>query len=360
MKLTKLLTAAIAAIGLMGATSAYAGAGAVYTMTNDDAGNQVRVFDRSADGSLAPGGVFDTGGLGTGSGLGNQGGVALSEDERWLFVVNAGSSELSVFRVRNQGLKLTDRIHSGGVQPISVTAYKDLVYVLNAGGAGGIAGFRIDNKGRLAPIPGASQPLSGAGVGPAQVAFDPSGQVLVVTEKGTNQILTYVVDDWGVAGPPIVHASAGQTPYGFEFGKRGQLFVSEAAGGAAGAATTSSYEVSSDGGLSVISPAVSANGSAACWLIVTQNGRYAYTSNTASNDLSVFEIGFDGDITLVGNVSAGAGPLDSALTNNSRFLYVFDAGTGTLSGFRVEADGNLAEIPLDISGLAGSNGLAAR
>src|SRR5437660_4139768 len=40
--------------------------GAVYTMTNDPAGNAVLVFNRFADGTLTPGGSFSTRGLGRG------------------------------------------------------------------------------------------------------------------------------------------------------------------------------------------------------------------------------------------------------------------------------------------------------
>ena len=52
------------------------GEGAVYTMSNDPAGNAVLMFRRSAHGALTPSGTFSTGGLGTGGkepdfGLGN-------------------------------------------------------------------------------------------------------------------------------------------------------------------------------------------------------------------------------------------------------------------------------------------------
>jgi len=336
--------------------------GAVYTMTNSLVGNEVVVLHRSARGALTPGGSYATGGQGSGGGLGNQGGVTLSDDERWLFAVNAGSSDVSVFAVRRRGLRLADRQPSGGLRPISVTVHNDLVYVLNEGGAGSIAGFRLDRRGRLAPVPGSVQSLSGPGVDPAQIAFDPSGRFLVVTEKNTNQILVYTVDHDGAAGPPAVHPSAGVTPFGFAFGKRGHFFVSEAAGGAPGAGTTSSYRLDRDGALEVVSPAVPAEGAAACWLVVTRNGRFAYTSNTASDNLSVYEIDFDGSIALSETVSTpeGSRPLDSALTSSSRFLYVLNNGDGTLSGYRVGFNGALTPIELDISGLDGANGLAAR
>ena len=54
--------------------------GAAYSITNSAAGNQLVVYSRSADGSLAPAGVVATGGLGTGAGLASQGAVTLTKD----------------------------------------------------------------------------------------------------------------------------------------------------------------------------------------------------------------------------------------------------------------------------------------
>src|SRR5262249_1634378 len=112
-------------------------AGAVYVATNAAAGNSVVVFSRSASGALTLAGSFATGGSGTGTGLGNQGGLILSRDGEWLFVVNAGSDDVSVFQVRPDGLKLTDKVASGGKMPVSVTFDRDVLYVLNAGGGAG-------------------------------------------------------------------------------------------------------------------------------------------------------------------------------------------------------------------------------
>src|SRR5262245_8133216 len=161
--------------------------GAVYVLSNQADANRVLVFDRLRDGSLAAAGSAPTGGFGTGSGLGGQGALTLSRNRQWLFAVSAGSDELSVFRVGNDGLTLTDIAASGGDQPISVTSVDGLVYVLNAGGAGNIAGFTLSEDGRLTPIAGSTRPLSGAAVtGPAQIQFDPAGEQLLVTEKMTN------------------------------------------------------------------------------------------------------------------------------------------------------------------------------
>ena len=155
----------------------------VYIASNGAAGNKVLIYQRSASGGLAAAGEVATGGLGSGGGLGNQGGVAAAESGRTLLVVNAGSNDVSVFRVRDGGLALTDRLPSGGTQPVSVAVHDDIVYVLNAG-SDNISGFRL-RHGRLAPIAGSTRPLSGSGTAPAQIAFSPSGDTLLVTEKAT-------------------------------------------------------------------------------------------------------------------------------------------------------------------------------
>src|SRR5262245_49168804 len=186
-----------AASGLSVLAHAEGAPGAVYTMDNSPSSNHVLVFARAGDGTLAAAGSFETGGLGTGGDLGNQGALVLSRNERWLFAVNAGSDEISAFAVRPKGLALVDRLPSGGRRPISLTVHNDLLYVLNAGGGAGdqdnITGFQVDD-GHLSQIPGSTRPLSAASTGPAQVQFEAGGRVLVVTEKGTSRIDTYTVD----------------------------------------------------------------------------------------------------------------------------------------------------------------------
>jgi 6-phosphogluconolactonase (cycloisomerase 2 family) len=335
--------------------------GAVYTATNSDQGNEVLVFDRSADGSLSPAGVYETYGLGTGGGLGNQNGVILTPDNQWLYVVNAGSDTISVFKVKPDDLEYVDSFYSGGRRPVSLTVDGDLLYVLNAGGAVGdvdnITGFIIVPDGVLLPLTGSTQPLSGPNTSPAQIEFSTDGKVLVVTEKGTSIIDTYVVDDDGLAGPPNVFVSAGTVPFGFSFSKRNRLYVSEA-----GTNSASSYQVYPDGSLEVISAAVPTAQAGVCWLVITKNGRYAYTTNAGTGTISGFNIDRDGTIFLLDEdgVTAEAigGVIDEALSNNSRYLYALSSGAGTILGFQVSSDGQLTPVEqIDLP--TGTNGLAA-
>jgi 6-phosphogluconolactonase (cycloisomerase 2 family) len=245
------------------------------------------------------------------------------------------------------------------MMPISVALHRDLVFVLNAGGAANITGFRLTPAGMLVPIPGSTRVLPGAA--PAQVSFAVHGGALVVTHKGSNTITVYAVDGSTLSGP-FTHASAGATPFGFDLSRMDILVVSEAAGGAPGASTVSSYEVDDSGQLRAITSALATGETAACWVAVNQNGKYAYVANTGSSTISSLRVARDGSLTLLaaaaGHTPPGTPAIDLAFSVNSRYLYAL-AGP-TISAFRVSADGSLTPVQV-VSGLpAGTAGLAAR
>jgi 6-phosphogluconolactonase (cycloisomerase 2 family) len=341
------------------------GPGAVYTITNAASGNEVTVYKRAANGSLSFEATYATDGLGSGAGLGSQGAVALSQNGRWLFAVNAGSNEVSVFAVRERGLALVDVVDSGGEMPISLTTHDGLLYVLNAGGSGNITGFRVRENGMLEPLDSSNQPLSNGGSGdspgPAQISFDPEGEFLVVTEKMTNLIDVYRVRR-RIADPPVTSLSAGETPFGFAFDRRGRLIVSEAFGGAPEASAMSSYRLD-DKELKVISPSVGTTQTAACWVVVSKNGKYAYTTNTGSGSISSYRIERNGALTLLdpqaGLIGVDSSPIDMAISSNGRYLYALGSGSHTISIFRLNEDGSL-EPRGEVSVPEGAVGLAAR
>ena len=336
---------------------------AVYTLSNSAAGNEVIMYRRSGRGNLSYAGSYSTGGTGTGAGLGSQGALVLYDG--FIFAVNAGSNEVSVLSVGRNGLSLVDKKPSGGEQPISVTVHRNLLYVLNAGGSGNITGFKIHHDGSLSQISGSTKPLSSSASGPAQIEFNPNGRVLIVTEKATNSILSYSVGHDGIANGPNVQASAGDTPFGFEFDRRGRLIVSDAYGGNSLAGAMSSYNVSA-GGVNLISGPVYNTQTAPCWVAITNNGRFAYTTNTGTSNISGYWIKHDGTLKLFndgGNAAstgAGSSPIDMAISNNSQYLYALSAGTNTISVFRIDnRRGGLKSIQT-VSGLSsGTVGLAA-
>src|ERR1700758_3795507 len=96
---------------------------AVFAMTNSVEGNQIIAYSRAANGSLIEGNHFATGGRGSGGTtdpLGSQGSLTLSQDRSLLFAVNAGTGDLSVFRVYGTRLSLIDQAPCGGSEPVAV------------------------------------------------------------------------------------------------------------------------------------------------------------------------------------------------------------------------------------------------
>ena len=316
--------------------------GAVYAMTNAATGNEVVIFDRDFEGMLTSAGSIATGGTGSGSALdplGSQGALVLSEDGRWIVAVNAGSNEISVLRILRDGLALADKVDSGGVFPVSVTVYHNLVYVLNAGGSPNITGFRLSHIGKLIPLEKSTRSLGTGGF--AQVGFDPEGETLVVTDKADNKILVYSVSHDGLPGmTPVTSPSYGVTPFGFIFDQRGHLLVVEA-----GTNAVSSYKILPDDTLQVISGSVPNGQIAACWIAGNERGD-VFTDNPGTHSISAYtEMAGEGSLVLLNGV-AGTGntPLDLSITGNGRFLYALDPTNGTVDMFHVERDGSLTDL----------------
>jgi 6-phosphogluconolactonase len=368
------LALALAAAGLVGAALPAAAhsyddeglrSGMVFTSSNAQAGNELLVYARGADGTLALHTHVATGGQGSGAGLGSQGAVTLSGDGRYVFVVNAQSNSVSTFALRGRELRLLSVTPSGGLHPISVTEYDGVVYVLNDAGDGNVAGFR-NVRGDLQPIAGSVRGLSVAGgAAPAQVGFSDDGDALVVTEKNTNRLTTYRVAGDGRIGTPVVTPSPGQTPFGFAFNRRNRLVVTEAVGGAPGASTVSSYRFTQADPSQplVVSPSVPDTQGAACWVAITPNGRYAYVANTGSSSVSSYRIASGGQIELVaavaGQTGEGSAPADTATSVDGRHLYVRNGRTLTIASFAIEPDGSLTATPLATGLPASAVGLAA-
>ena len=360
LQLSSLAVALAASVPAFAHDEASLRSGKVFTSTNGTGGNELLVYAPARSGELTLVTRVPTQGQGTGAGLGSQGAVTLSGDGRHVFVVNAASNTVSTFALRGANAVLTSVVDSGGLQPISVTENDGMVVVLNAGGAGNVAGFRNAN-GELRPIPGGARGLSAAGgTGPAQVGFGADGDVLVVTEKATSRITSYNVRRDGTIGSPIVTASSGSTPFGFAFDRRDHLIVSEAVASAA-----SSYRFDDRGPAvaHVLSGSVPNTQAAACWVVVTPNGRYAYTANAGSSSLSSYRIARAGTLELAsavaGSTGVNAGATDMAVTPDGGQLFALAPRSLQIVSFKVAYDGSLTTLGVGTGLPTGSAGLAA-
>jgi 6-phosphogluconolactonase (cycloisomerase 2 family) len=328
----------------------------LFTLSNEVEGNRVLAFAADRDGNLAEPVAFATGGTGSGNSLGSQAALVLSEDHHFLLAVNAGSNEISSFAVHGTSLSLQDRVSSGGTRPISITERRGLVYVVHAGGINNVVGFYLDTRGKLHAIPGAVRPLSMDNAGPGQIELTPDARHLVVSEKSTSKLDVFKVSAFGRLEPAQVEASAGATPFGFEFTQHGTLVVSEASG------SLSSYALSRRDGVEVISAAIPDTQAAPCWVAISGDDRYAFTANAGSASISSYDIARSGQLTLkqahAADLGTGATPLDIALGRGGRYLYVLDRGHARVASFALGSDGALTpltatgDLPPFSSGLA--------
>jgi 6-phosphogluconolactonase len=367
--------------------------GAVFVSTNHnnthptappgEPANQVVMYSRANDGTLSFIDRFDTGGQGSGpsirfagDGLGSAHSVELSQDHRWLFVTNAASNDVSVFRVSKKGLELIDLVPSGGVFPNSITQHGKLVYVLNSAGDGNITGFLLSNQGTLTPIPGSTRVLNANQdpvrpdtlFNPTQVSFTPDGRQLVVTIKdgpaagalpgviptGPGRVLVFGVGRDGLPTQNFTQTNLDNLgPFGFSFDRHGNLLVALFVGGPNLTGAAGSFQINADGSLTPITPNVPNGQLDTCWL--ENNGRYAYGANYTSGTISSYSIGNDGSLTLLeaeaGDTdppdppkTQGSTPLDLRLSHDGRYLYNVLPGSGKVAAWQINHDGSLTKI----------------
>lgn len=338
-----------------------------FVMSNNADKNQVTEFVQNSDGTVVAEETFDTHGRGTGGvndPLESQGSLTLSADHSLLFAANAGSGDISVFRIIGGQLIFVDKAPSGGSNPVAIAQSQNRVYVLNQGGAGSVVGFQIGFGGQLLPIPNSTAFLSANAVGGSSISISPNGQTLAVVERLTNNIDTFHINPNGTLGPIVVQPSAGVGAFSGRFAPDGKLIVSETG---STLSAISSYTINSDGKLSAVTQSLSTNGDANCWNAITSNGAFVYASNAGSSTISGFSIGQGGALTALTSSSVvasnpeNATNLDITTSGDGKFFYSLNAMVGTVGVFAIQPNGTLKEVN-EISGFtaaSGFNGIAA-
>jgi 6-phosphogluconolactonase len=332
----------------------------LYTESNTSGTNEIIAYKIKNNGDLEWISSTSSGGAGSGAGLGSQGALALDKDHKWLYAVNAGSNSVSSFKVNNDGsLTLADTKKSGGIDPNSVSVYGNLLYVLNHG-SDNIHGFKIGDDGKLTNIEGSTKSLSGTSVDAPQISFTPEGSWIMVTEKATNIISTFRVKSNGSVGTGIFTPSVGKTPFGFDFARDHFIIVSNAAGGGPGAGSSTSYILENNGKPRDINGAIPDLQTAPCWFAATKYGRFAYTTNTTTNNISSYYVSPWGALYLVQSEAAktGTGPLDIVVGANNYFVFELNSKSNTIGSYHrkflggLEFISNTSGLPMPATGLA--------
>lgn len=342
-----------------------AGSSFVYTLDNDPLRNSVAVYRRGSDGSLMPliGSPFNAGGKGlSGGDIDEQGAIRVAG--KYVLAVNPGSNSIAVLEKSTRGLLHIEGspFPSGGSTPLSLAVHGDMVYVANQAAEfaspqdlPNITGFRLMTDGRLAPVPGSTVNLP-KGMGPAQVEFSASGQLLVATAgfqadggDGSRIYAFRVLRDGklmaGENSPIKPEGSTGTV--GFSFSPAGdRVFVSTFKGSG-----VTAFELDpSTAAIRQLGMPVNNDQRAACWTAIAKDGRTLYVGNFVSNSISVYDVTSDGKLTLLGSVprrgAMNKDTKDIELSPDGRHLYAIGSGERQISIFKIESNRLLTELPI--------------
>ncbi|KAI0562379.1 Cytochrome cd1-nitrite reductase-like protein [Gracilaria domingensis] len=323
--------------------------------------------------------------------------VVITDDNRFVLAVNAGSSSVSVFKVlRDFSLRLVHVQPVDAFAPSSIAIKGRLVYVASADADGEfddpfflegvLEGFALSASGRLIPIPWSRRELS---FRPSTIQFSPDGRSLVVSDTFSsatavatgsfNEIVVFRVNIFGLLSlSPVSEAVSTElgnpegrnlpTAFGFEIVKAGgvqYVVVPEvrnfpSAEGIMPMNTTSSvstWRLGSDGSLSpvqldlLIGSSVTMGQNASCWIEFSADEEVFWTSNTFSASVSAFS--FEGGIsTLEEEVAAtGPGPVDLWRSADGKFLY--QLFSGAVGAYEVSEGGSgtgltLIQLPMNV------------
>ena len=355
------LVVAIIAAGNVSGRAAEPVVGHAYTLTNDGDSNGVVILNRLADGTLAEmtGSPVATGGRGLvvpfGGNLDSQGPLRIYG--KHLLAANPGSDSIAVFEIASSGaLKAVagSPFSSGGSHPMSLAVHGDIVYVANQAvpfanprGSPNITGFRLDKAGRLIPIVGSTIEFPFE-EGPAQVEFNHAGTVLAVTagvqSDGSVRSFTVQSDGHLKEGPgspfKVSRASGLSGTVGFSWTADGRrIMVTNFRGSALRVFSVDPKTA----GLTLEGVPYPNQQRAMCWAALGPDGKTLYVSNYVTNNVSVFSIGADGTLALIGNsapkrFSSVPDSKELQVSADGKFLYLIGPIATEIAIFSLELE----------------------
>jgi len=276
--------------------------------------------------------------------------IAMTRDKRYLYVGNGASNDVSAFAVDpgNGTLKATPGSPvAAGTNPRALALYTlvdvgygppiitDLLYVANAG-SNDLSVFRIDDRtGELTRLSPASYPT---GAGPSALVIDRSGSFLYAANSGgSNGISGFNITGSGgltpIAGSPF--PSSGGVSV-FTLGGDGQFLYAAIASG--GAATIVGFNVDPNTGALASLPGVPLALPSCRYIVADQAGAYLY----AAGGTNVFGYRIDqktGALDPLPGFPVGVGAEADTLSVDptNQFLYVANSSARTVTGFALDA-----------------------
>ena len=272
-----------------------------------------------------------------------------NEGDPWGYDIDTyGSVEMYTIDVTTGALTSTGSINGncpGLCNPSSMVVDPSgkFAYVVN--GAAGIppnlAMYTID------ATTGAFTSIGTIAVGgvPSDVAVDTAGKfVYVATASGTSglagSVSMYAINATTGALASIGTIAAGTGPSSVAVDPASKFaYVTNS-----GSNDVSMYTIdATTGGLT--SAGTIAAGTDPVSVAVDPAGKFAYVTNSGSNDVSMYSINSTtGSLTLIGTIAAGLSPSSIAIQPSGKFAYVTNSGSNDLSMYSIGSTGTLTLI----------------
>lgn len=373
----------------------------VYIQTNE-LENKIIDFRRGDDGILKEVGRVATSGRGSGefkpvtgqesapNAFEGAGSVIISPDRKHLFATNGGNNTVSVFEITaNRGLKLLDteatgqpvRGRSGTAKSLAYNPATGALYVLHAFGPDHIRvmDFKAGNL-TARPVQYTVNTRAKTDRLPTQAVLSPDGRFLLVdilfdrrpgmkpdgtpdlavaNEKDKDGLVVFPVAANGSLGRPVFNDAGGAGPFFMRFlpGSSTQFINAYAASnGLAISRINKAGRVHS-------SPVVKIDASRGmpseiCWVAISGDGKYVYTSNFGLSSVSAYRLNGsslqllkdpaareegDGKFASINMVPTSA-PSDSWASPDGRNFYQLYPNASIIVSYQIEQGGGLKKI----------------
>lgn len=320
----------------------------IFSSTNSR-NNKINVFG-SNKGILEYINSYETRGRGTNENkvdpLHSQGSICISIDRQTLYVVNAGSDEITVFAIgKNNTLRYLQKISSGGKRPISIAISSKNLYVLNSGDSdtlGNITNFRILRDGTLRNIDRGSKTIGKKGQLLGGLIINRMFTKLIVSETGSNLISIHSLDNRGNIIQQVENKISGKNPYGIVQNESNTyLVVNEES------ESITSFKVNNIGTINPIDNSKYENADGMTKIVITKDREFAYVIN--DRGISQFIIYEDNEINFMNFYDTGnkfSKISEITIDNKGKYLYTIDEGNGSINSYLIQKHGILKNIQM--------------
>jgi 6-phosphogluconolactonase len=195
---------------------------------------------------------------------------------------------------------------------------------------------------------------------PSSVAVDPSGKFAYVASGGADfpfSLAMYSIDATTGDLTSIGTIAAGGYPQAVAVDPAGKFVYMATANATPGlAGSVSAYAINATTG-ALTSVATIAAGTDPVSMAVDPSGKFAYVTNSGSNDVEMYTIdATTGALASIGTIAAGTNPVSVAVDASGKFAYVTNFGSSDVSMYTINGTtGSLTLIGTMAAGLSPSS-----